>query len=80
MRHAEPGKSPLLAGHVKIGTQGAPHLARVHTILDGLHGGPPESRQHIVDEQRRSAHRAELLVDQYVEFGQPHVINLPRSH
>jgi hypothetical protein len=30
----------------------------------------------MVDEQRSSSHRAELAVDELVEFGQPHPPNL----
>lgn len=70
-------ESPLVAGYIEVGAQGAPHLARVLPVFDGLHRGPSaERRQHVVDEQRCSAHGAELLVDQYVEFGQSHIDQL----
>lgn len=30
----------------------------------------------MVDEQRLAAHRAELVLDELIEFGQPHTIKL----
>lgn len=70
--------SPLVARHIKIGAQGAPDITRLHTGLDGLGcGPPPDTRQHVVDDQRRPANSTELRINQVVEFGQPHPTNLP---
>ena len=65
--------SPLVARDVEVGAQRAPDVARVDAVLDGLGGGSSaESRQHVVDEHRRAAHRPELALDEFLEFRQPH--------
>ena len=69
--------SPSVAGHVEVGAQRPPHLARVDAVLDGLGRRPPESGQHMVHQQRCAADRTELSLDELVEFGQPHAPNLP---
>ena len=66
-------KSPLVARDVEVGAERPPHVPRVDAVLDGLGGGSSaESRQHVVDEHRRAAHRPELSLDEFVEFRQPH--------
>ena len=70
-------KSPLIARHVEVGAQRAPHVAWVDPVLDGLRRGASADRgQHVVDEQRRTTHRPELTLDQHLEFRQPHPTNL----
>jgi hypothetical protein len=69
--------SPLIARNVEVGAQRPPDVTRVDAVFDGLRrGAPAEDGEHMVDEQRSSSHRAELAVDELVEFGQPHPPNL----
>jgi hypothetical protein len=66
--------SPLIPRDVEVGAQRPPDIPRVHAILDRLRGrAPTETGKHVVDEHRRAAHRAELSLDQFIEFRQPHV-------
>src|SRR5215218_5957003 len=75
----DPPRLPTVARDVEVRAQRPPHIARIHTILDGLSGSPPESGQHVVDEQRRATRRPELSLDEFIEFRQPHETNLPRA-
>ena len=69
---------PLIAGHVEVGTQRPPHLARIQAVLDGLRGGTPtQGGQHMVHEQRGAPNPAELRLDEFMEFRRPHATNLP---
>ena len=71
------GHLPLVTGYIEVGAQRPPHLTGVDTGLNGLLRGPAaESAQHMVNQQRGTPHRAELRLDEFVEFGQPHAINL----
>ena len=70
-------RSPLVTRHVEVGAERPPHVAWLNAVLDGLRGrAPVETGQHVVDEQRLAPHRAELAVDELVEFGQTHRSNL----
>lgn len=70
---------PLLARHVEVGAQRPPYIAGFGTGFDGLRGGAaPHTGQHMVNQQRGTAHGSELPLDEFVEFGQPHVTKLPR--
>ena len=73
-----PRASPLVARHVEVGAQRAPHVAWNGAVLDGLRRGAPEPGQHVVDEQRGTTYRPELTLDEFVEFRQTHVIKLRR--
>ena len=74
------GRSPLVSGHVEIGAQRAPHGTRIDAGLDRLRGSTAtQSGQHMVDQHRRRPNRAELHLDEFVEFGQPHGTNLPSA-
>lgn len=71
--HALAASSPLITRDVEVRAQRAPDVSWVDAVLDGLRGGPPaEPAEHVVDEQRRAAHRTELFFDEAVEFRQPH--------
>lgn len=64
---------PLFARHVEVRAQRPPHVAGFDTGLDRLCGGPAaQSGQHVVHKERRTPHRAELGLDEFVEFGQAH--------
>jgi len=64
------GHLPLVARNIEVGAQRPPHLTGVDTGLDGLlRGLAAESGQHMVDQQRGTPHRAELRLDEFVEFG-----------
>src|SRR4029077_8474634 len=70
---ANAGAPPLVARDVEVGAYRPPHVPRVDAVFDGLGGGSSaESRQHVVDEHRRAAHRPELALDEFLEFRQPH--------
>ena len=72
--------SPLVARDVEVRAQCPPHIPRVHAVLDGLRAGPPaQARQHVIDQDRWPADRAELVSDELVEFGQPHAPKLRRQ-
>ena len=71
--------SPLIAGDVEVGAQRPPDVARFDTVLDGLGGGAsakPVSTWSTSSD--RAPHRAELALDEFVEFRQPHTPNLRR--
>lgn len=71
--------SPLVTRNVEVHAQRPPDVSRVDTVLDGLHRCTPvQTRQHMVDQQRRATHRPELTLDEFVEFRQPHQPNLRR--
>jgi len=64
---------PLVAGHVKVGTQRPPHVAGVDTVLDGLGGGPPaQLGQDVIHHDRGTPNSSELPVDKFAELRQSH--------
>ena len=64
---------PLVAGHIEVGTQRPPHVARVDTVLDGLRSGPPaQLGQYVVHHDRGAANSSELPLDEFVELRQSH--------
>jgi hypothetical protein len=70
--------SPLIAGNVEVGAQRPPDVAGVDAVLDCLRAGAPvQAGQHMVDEHRGPADRAELSLDELMEFRQPHTFTLP---
>ena len=68
---------PLIARDVEVLAQRPPHVTGFHTGLDGLGRGPPaDLGQDVVDNQGRPPHRAELGLDELMEFRQTHATNL----
>lgn len=69
--------SPLIARHVEVGTQRAPHIPRLHSVFDGLRRGTPtEGRQHMVDQHRRTVGRPKPAGDKLVKLRQTHTVTL----
>jgi len=67
------GRLPLVAGHVEVGTQRPPHIARVDTVLDGLDGGPSaQLGQDVVHHDRGAPNSSELPVNEFAELRQSH--------
>jgi hypothetical protein len=61
--------SPLIARHVEVRAQRAPHVARVDAVLYGLgRSASAELADCVVDEHGRAADRAELTLDEFIEF------------
>jgi hypothetical protein len=68
----------LITRDVKVGAQRPPDVPGIDAVLNGLRRGAPAERgQYVVDEQRPPPHGPEVALDKLVEFGQPHIANVP---
>src|SRR5258708_655532 len=72
---ARPSRNPLptASWHIEVRAERPPDIPRIDAPLDGGGAGTPaQRRDHMIGQQRITASRPELGVQQFLELGQPH--------